>query len=147
MQLVKYKTSHNEASTVFNDPLSVTFPDPSYGEERYVIIGLSSASRILVVSHTDRADCVRIISAREATRNERRFYEDGENNQDLEDELLPEYDFSNMTCGVRGKYSDCFKTATNIVLLDPDVAQAFPTSNSVNEALRLLMQIAQRQRA
>ena len=69
-----------EASTVFNDSLSVTFPDPnhSYGEEHYVIIGLSSASRILIVPYTDRADRVRIISAREATRNEQRFYEDGE---------------------------------------------------------------------
>ena len=72
--------SFNEASTVFNDPLSVTFPDSdhSYGEERYVIIGLSSANRILVVPHTDRTDRIRIISARVATRNERRFYEDGE---------------------------------------------------------------------
>lgn len=69
-----------------------------------------------------------------------------ENNQELEDELLPEYDFSNMT-GVRGKYIERYKTTTNIVLLDPDVAQAFPTSDSVNEALRLLMQIAQRQKA
>jgi uncharacterized protein len=76
--LKKHDVSFNEASTVFNDPLSVTFPDPdhSYGEERYVIIGLSRASRILIVHHTDRADHVRIISAREATRNERRFYED-----------------------------------------------------------------------
>ncbi len=70
-----------------------------------------------------------------------------ENNQELEDELLPEYDFSNMTGGVRGKYIERYKTTTNIVLLDPDVAQAFPTSDSVNEALRLLMQIAQRQKA
>ncbi len=78
--LKKYDLSFNEASTVFNDPLSVTFPDSdhSYGEERYVIIGLSSANRILVVPHTDRTDLIRIISARVATRNERRFYEDGE---------------------------------------------------------------------
>jgi hypothetical protein len=76
----KHGVSFNEASTVFNALLSVTFPDPdhSYGEDRYVIIGLSSAGRILVVPHTDRADRVRIISARESTRNERRFYEDGE---------------------------------------------------------------------
>ena len=80
LNLKKHGVSFIEASTVFNDPLSVTFPDPdrSYGEERYVIIGLSSASRILVVPHTDRVDRVRIISAREANRNERRFYEDGE---------------------------------------------------------------------
>ena len=80
LNLKKHGVSFIEASTVFNDPLSVTFPDPdhSYGEERYVIIGLSIASRILVVPHTDRVDRVRIISAREANRNERRFYEDGE---------------------------------------------------------------------
>jgi uncharacterized protein len=80
LNLKKHGVSFSEASTVFKDTLSVTFPDPqhSYGEERYVIIGLSSANRILVVSHTDRGDHVRIISAREATRNERRFYEDGE---------------------------------------------------------------------
>jgi uncharacterized DUF497 family protein len=80
LNLKKHGVSFNEASTVFNDPLSVAFPDPdhSYGEERYVIIGLSSASRILIVPHTDRSDRIRIISAREATRNERRFYEDGE---------------------------------------------------------------------
>ena len=80
LNLKKHGVSFNEASTVFNDPLSVTFPDPdhSYGEERYVTIGLSSASRILIVPHTDRGDSVRIISAPEATRNERRFYEDGE---------------------------------------------------------------------
>ena len=78
--LKKHGISFNEASTVFNDPLSITFPDPDHsdGEERYVIIGLSSASRILIVTHTDRADRVRIVSAREATRNERRFYENGE---------------------------------------------------------------------
>jgi len=78
--LKKHEVSFNEASTVLNDPLSVTFPDPdhSYGEERYVIIGLSNADRVLIVPHTDRVDLVRIISAREATRNERRFYEDGE---------------------------------------------------------------------
>lgn len=73
----KHGVSFPEASTVFNDPLSFTFPDPdhSYGEERYLIIGLSINNRILVISHTERADSIRIISAREATRNEQRFYE------------------------------------------------------------------------
>lgn len=68
-----------------------------------------------------------------------------ESNQELEDELLPEYDFGNMKGGIRGKYVDRYQTGTNVVLLDPDVAQAFPTSDSVNEALRLLMQISKRQ--
>ncbi|BAZ20710.1 hypothetical protein NIES4073_15870 [Kalymmatonema gypsitolerans NIES-4073] len=63
----------------------------------------------------------------------------------FEDELRPEYDFSKMTGAVRGKYAERYKAGTNLVLLDSDVAQAFPTDKSVNEALRLLMQIAQRQ--
>ncbi len=54
-----------------------------------------------------------------------------ENNQELEDELLPEYDFSNMTGGVRGKYIKRYETGTNIILLAPDVDRAFPTSESV----------------
>ena len=64
---------------------------------------------------------------------------------DLEDELRPEYDFSQMAGGVRGKYVERYRAGTNVVLLDPDVAKAFPTDASVNEALRLLLQIAQRQ--
>lgn len=79
LNLGKHGVSFNEATTVFNDPLSVTFPDPNHsiGEERYVIIGLSSANRLLIIAHTDRTNRVRLISAREATRNERRFYEEG----------------------------------------------------------------------
>ncbi|MCG9889689.1 MAG: hypothetical protein MH252_01270 [Thermosynechococcaceae cyanobacterium MS004] len=64
---------------------------------------------------------------------------------ELEDELRPEYDFATMTGGVRGKYVERFRAGTNLVLLDPDIALAFPTDESVNEALRLLLQIAQRQ--
>lgn len=78
LNLQKHNMLFNEAFTVFNAPLFVAFPDFFYGEERYVIICLSSASCILVVSHTERADRLRTISAREATRNERGFYEDGE---------------------------------------------------------------------
>ena len=65
---------------------------------------------------------------------------------ELEDDLLPNYDFANMTCGVKGKYVDRYRSGTNIVLLDPDVADAFPTAESVNEALRMLLTIAQRQK-
>nr|WP_263972132.1 hypothetical protein [Pseudanabaena sp. ABRG5-3] len=69
-----------------------------------------------------------------------------ENNHKLEDEVGTEYDFSKKKGGVRGKYVERYRTGTNVVLLDPDVAQAFPTSDSVNEALRLLIQISQRQK-
>jgi hypothetical protein len=62
---------------------------------------------------------------------------DFENEQ--EDDLRPKYDFSSMTGGVRGKYVDRYRSGTNIVLLEPDVAPAFPTAEAVNEALRKLM--------
>ncbi|MBH8563800.1 hypothetical protein I8748_16655 [Nostoc sp. CENA67] len=63
----------------------------------------------------------------------------------MEDELRPEYDFAQMEGGVRGKYVERYRTKTNLILLDPDVAQAFPNEKAVNDALRLLIQIAQRQ--
>lgn len=64
---------------------------------------------------------------------------------EMEDELRPEYDFAQMQGGVKGKYVERYRAGTNLVLLDPDVAQAFPNDAAVNEALRLLMQVAQRQ--
>jgi hypothetical protein len=64
---------------------------------------------------------------------------------EMEDELRSEYDFAQMKEGVRGKYVDRYRSGTNLVLLDPDVARAFPNDAAVNEALRLLMQVAQRQ--
>ncbi len=64
---------------------------------------------------------------------------------ELEDELRPEYDFAAMQGGVRGKYVQRYRSGTNLVLLDPDIARAFPNDKSVNEALRLLIQIADRQ--
>jgi uncharacterized DUF497 family protein len=62
---------------VFGDPLAVTVADPdhSIGEERFVTIGQSSASQLLVVCHTEQGDNIRIISARRATLRERKNYE------------------------------------------------------------------------
>jgi uncharacterized DUF497 family protein len=79
LNLEKHGGSFQEAATVFNDPLSVTFPDPdhSIGESRYVIIGMSRLGQLLVVSHIDRENRTRIISARRATPQERKFYEEG----------------------------------------------------------------------
>lgn len=68
-----------------------------------------------------------------------------EDNLELEDELRPEYDFANMQGGIRGKYAEKLHQGSNIVVLAPDVAKAFPTEESVNEALRLLIKLAQSQ--
>jgi hypothetical protein len=56
-------------------------------------------------------------------------------------EMRAEYDF---TGGVRGKYADKYKAGTNVVLLEPEVAAAFPDSKAVNDALRALLAIAKR---
>lgn len=77
--VAKHGVEFAEAGTVFGDPLAVTFHDPDHSddEDRFVTFGHSSALRLLVVSHTDRGGAIRIISARVATRNERRIYEEG----------------------------------------------------------------------
>jgi hypothetical protein len=66
-----------------------------------------------------------------------------ETRSELDDELRPEYDLSKLLKdGVRGKYAERYKAGTNLVLLAPDVVQAFPTDEAVNEALRLVIQLA-----
>jgi uncharacterized protein len=75
----KHGVSFEEAATVFGDPLSLTVydPDHSQDEDRYITMGSSVDHRLLLVSHTDREDRIRIISARLTTRRERKAYENG----------------------------------------------------------------------
>ena len=77
--LRKHSVSFEEASTVFGDDYSLTGTDPdhSVGEERFITFGMSQSGRLLVVSHTEQGDTIRIFSARRATRSERRLYEEG----------------------------------------------------------------------
>ena len=72
--------SFREATTVFADPLSITISDPDHStaEVRFIDIGVSYLGRLLVVSYTERGDRIRLISARLATRNERRQYEEAD---------------------------------------------------------------------
>ncbi len=74
--LEKHGITFEEASTVFADELSLSYPDPdSAGEARFLIFGLSSADRYLVVVHAELGGIIRIISARRLTPRERRDYE------------------------------------------------------------------------
>lgn len=80
----------------------------------------------------------RLISARVASSAE----EDGMNQNTQtrnDDDMLPEYDFSN---AVRGNYYDRYRQSTNVVVLDPDIADVFPNAAAVNEALRALVKVA-----
>lgn len=79
----KHGVSFDEAATVFLDPLALTFPDPDHsgGEEREITIGHTTGRRVVFVSHNLRGDRIRIMSARQATRRERRQYEEGTSNE------------------------------------------------------------------
>ncbi len=68
-----------EAATIFGDPLAITYSDPDHSgdEDRFLTFGHSSEGHLLIVSQTDRGHLTRIISARRATRKERKLYEDG----------------------------------------------------------------------
>ena len=74
----KHGVSFHEAASVFFDPLSATAADPDHSqdEKRFMIFGMSSLRRLLAVAHTERGDAIRIISAREVTHGERKFYEE-----------------------------------------------------------------------
>jgi len=74
-----HKVSFQEAATALEDDLSLTGDDPDHSmdEDRQITFGVSRAGRLLVVSHTERSERIRIISARLATKPERKLYEEG----------------------------------------------------------------------
>jgi uncharacterized DUF497 family protein len=74
----KHRVSFQEAASVFGDPLAISYPDPdhSMSEERFITVGMSGASRVLIVAHADRHENIRIISARKTTQRERKHYEE-----------------------------------------------------------------------
>lgn len=76
--LSTHGVSFGEAKTVFDDPLYVDFYDPDHSddEERYLIVGVSSQRRVLIVSYTERKGLIRVTSAREVTRSKLEAYEE-----------------------------------------------------------------------
>ncbi|MFH1524740.1 MAG: BrnT family toxin [Chloroflexota bacterium] len=74
----KHEVSFEEASSVFDDPMFVTLLDEEHStdEERYITIGLSNKNRLLLLAHAERENQIRIISARKATKNEEKFYQE-----------------------------------------------------------------------
>lgn len=75
----KHGVSFEEAASVFQDPLAITFPDPDHSvdEPRHLTFGMSYAGRLLAVISTERPGGLRLISARKSTRHERGIYEQG----------------------------------------------------------------------
>jgi uncharacterized DUF497 family protein len=75
--LKKHRVGFEEAATIFNDPKIATIPDPDHSEDedRFVSIGMSVVVRLLTVIHTYRKERIRLISARKATKAEKKKYE------------------------------------------------------------------------
>ena len=78
LNLKEHGISFDEGTTVFRDTLSITISDPDHSdsEDRFIDIGMSHRMQLLVVSYTERKDKIRIISARRATKAERKNYEE-----------------------------------------------------------------------
>lgn len=78
--LRKRGVSFLEAGTVFDDPFAITYDDPDHSDEedRFITLGFSKQNRLLIVSHTAHAGLTRLISARQAVRQEKSLYEDTE---------------------------------------------------------------------
>jgi len=74
----KHGVGFPEATTVFDDPLSVTIADPDHAleEQRFLLLGQSNRRRVLVVAHSERGESIRIISVRRVNRRERQIYEE-----------------------------------------------------------------------
>ena len=144
--LKKHRVSFEEAATAFGDQLSVTIHDPDHsatdedgtfcsGCRTATVSWLSSMWNAAIISassvHDWRPDVRgRTMKKAEAKRSTR--------------EMRDEYDF---TGGVRGKYAERFAEGANVVVLEPDVARVFGTSEAVNRALRDLAELARRQLA
>jgi uncharacterized DUF497 family protein len=77
--LEKHGVSFEEAATALSDPMAATGADPDHSmtEQRYVTFGVSEKGRFVVVSHTEKGETIRIISARKASKGEREVYEEG----------------------------------------------------------------------
>ena len=77
--LKKHGVSFEEAATALNDPMAANGADHDHSitEDRYVTFGVSEKGRLVVVSHTEKDETIRIISARKASKGERELYEEG----------------------------------------------------------------------
>lgn len=141
LNLLKHGIRFEQADGIFDDPLIATFADRSHSadEDRQISIGSTFWNQVLVVSHATSGERIRIISARHATKAERRKYMNEKHDYIHDkDDLQPEYDFD-YSQAVRGKYYQGRGRLVIRVSIDEDVAKHFSTTDSVNAALRQLI--------
>ena len=145
VNLDPHGVSFEEAATVFGNPLAVTFFDPDHSEEEAPIwpsgsLKPADCSSLSIPTEMNRHESFRLERPRRASVS---------STTKATGESIPmrdEYDLSELTGAVRGKHAESYCAGTNLVLLQPDVAEAFPDAESVNEALRALLKVAARVR-
>ena len=115
-------------------------PRHSRGEMRQVLMGSSERRRLLAVMFTEREEVIRLISARKRQGGNEKAMKTSKTKSPRPsrralDEILPEYDFNRAR---PNKYASRYRAGSSVVVLDPDVAAAFPNGRAVNQALRSL---------
>lgn len=141
LNVLKHGIRFEQAEEIFDDPLIATFADRSHStdEDRQISIGSTFWDEVLVVIHTTTGERIRIISARHATKAERRkFMNEKHDYINDRDDLQPEYDFD-YSKAERGKYYQGRGRLVIRVSIDEDVAKHYSTTESVNAALRQLI--------
>ena len=144
----KHEITFEEAASAFYDSLAIIFDDDTHSEneQREIIIGHSIQGRVLLVCFVERANIVRILSARKVSQREMQDYEDfgamkeGSPVYSLEspDEMLDEYHFDYRKAKPN-RFLGRLSENTVMVALDSDVAEVFTTSDAVNQVLRALI--------
>lgn len=139
--LRKHRVSFEEATTAFRDPLSMTAPDLTHSsaEYRFVTFGLSSTGKLLTISHTLSEENLFDSSPLDELQSKRERSMKKAKNSELDDWGKANYKRADLGELVRGKYAKLVRESTNVVMLDPQVAKAFPNDEAVNSALRGLI--------
>ncbi|HEX3683830.1 MAG TPA: BrnT family toxin [Bryobacteraceae bacterium] len=141
--LTKHGVSFEEAASVFLDPLAVTFADPDHSEaerREITIAMLWTSAWYSCVTANASIEFGLVTPVWRHHRNEEDFVK--KDSKAASDQMRDEYGPSDLRGGVRGKYYRRATAETNLVLIDADLVELFPNSNSVNRALRLLADTA-----
>ena len=141
--LAKHEISFEEAMTVFADPLARIFPDEEHSvdELREIIIGHSAGQQLILVNFTSIDDRVRIFSARIATRRERKIMKKTSVRKKkpvAEETLRSEYRFD-YSKSKPNRFAAKISKGSVAVVLEPDVAEIFGSSEVVNDLLRSII--------
>ena len=139
--LRKHGVSFWDAASAFEDPLSITIPDPLHSEteERLVLIGVSRKQHSWwspMSSAATSFESSALVLPAALSGSPMKKASNRKRARAVREEMLPEYDFSK---GVRNKYAARFAEGTNLILLAPDVAAEFTSSDAVNRALRAVI--------